>query len=191
MIHQTSKATIRKEARTRRRRLGDRDALGQKINRTLIGSDSFRAAKRLLLYVDMPEEVQTGDAIRAALEQEKELFVPYCVGDNLHLFHLHDRDELEPGAFGILEPMPELRTDEARHGRVDQMDLIVVPGVAFDHTGNRMGQGRGYYDRLLEPIATRPIGERPHLVGLAFECQLFDFLPSEPHDIKMDHVITA
>lgn len=193
MIDSTTKNTIREEARARRRLLEDREALGRTINRELIGSDSFRSARRLLLYVNMREEVQTTDAIGAVLEleQEKELFVPYCVGDDLHLFHLRDREELEPGAFGILEPKPSLRAIPKRRGQVEQMDLVVVPGVAFDRFGNRMGQGRGYYDRLLAPLAIRPLGERPELIGLAFECQLFDFLPSEPHDIKMDRVITA
>ena len=191
MLKTTSKATIRQEARARRQRLEDRAALGRKIHKQLIAHESFQMAKRLLLYVHMSDEVQTRDAILVALKQGKEVFVPYCDGDDLRLFRLHDPDELEPGAFGILEPKPELRSHEHRHSPVDQMDLVVVPGVAFDYTGNRMGQGRGYYDRLLAPIAARPLGQRPHLVGLAFECQLFDFLPCEPHDIKMDHVITA
>jgi 5-formyltetrahydrofolate cyclo-ligase len=185
-----SKETIRKEARARRRGLENREQLGRAIQRELIDSEAFREAERLLLYVNMPEEVPTGDAIQAALEQGKELFVPYCVGDDLHLFRLLDRDaELEPGTFGILEPKADLRTIAERHGRPEQMDLIVVPGVAFDRSGNRLGQGRGYYDRMLAPVATRPRGQRPELIGLAFECQLFDPLPCDSHDIKMDRVI--
>ena len=191
MIDSTTKETIREEARARRRRLENREVLGRAINRELIGSDAFRQARRLLLYVHMRDEVQTADAIGAALEQEKELFVPYCVGDDLRLFHLHDPAELEPGAFGILEPKRVLRTLHARYGLAEQMDLIVVPGVAFDRLGNRMGQGRGYYDRLLAPLVVRPRCERPELIGLAFECQLFDALPCESHDVKMDRVITA
>lgn len=191
MLDQTTKSSIREEARARRRGLEGRDALGQRINRMLIDSDAFRSAKRIALYVDMRDEVQTAEAIDAAWKQEKELFVPYCVGDDLRLFQLYDRDELEPGVFGILEPKRELRTLDRRHGLAKQMDLIVVPGVAFDRAGNRMGHGRGYYDRLLAPIAAMPPGQRPQLVGLAFECQLFDYLPCEPHDIKMDYVITA
>ena len=75
----------------------------------------------------------------------------------------------------------------------DQMDLILVPGVGFDRQGNRLGFGRGYYDRLLRPLREEPLSaetKKTLLIGLAFECQLVDQLPIDPHDVAMDAIVT-
>ena len=87
--------------------------------------------------------------------------------------------------YRILEPKSELRTVAAKRVDVSEIDLIIVPGVAFDRSGGRTGHGKGYYDKLLEHA--RP--DAP-LVALAFECQFFDEIPTEEHDIFMDRIIT-
>jgi 5-formyltetrahydrofolate cyclo-ligase len=94
-------------------------------------------------------------------------------------------DELQTGMYGILEPRTELRAIEAKRVDPVELDLIMVPGVAFDRRGARTGHGKGYYDKLLQHA--RP--DCP-LVALAFECQVFDEIPTEPHDIFMDRIIT-
>jgi 5-formyltetrahydrofolate cyclo-ligase len=93
--------------------------------------------------------------------------------------------ELDVGMYKILEPKAELRTVPAKRVDVKEIDLVMVPGVAFDRTGARMGHGKGYYDKLLEHA--RP--ETP-LVALAFECQLFPEIPTQSHDVFMDKIIT-
>jgi 5-formyltetrahydrofolate cyclo-ligase len=94
-------------------------------------------------------------------------------------------DELELGMYRILEPKQELRTVVEKRVEVDELDLIMVPGVAFDVRGARTGHGKGYYDKLLEHA--RP--DTP-LVALAFECQMFEEIPVEEHDVFMDKVVT-
>jgi 5-formyltetrahydrofolate cyclo-ligase len=94
-------------------------------------------------------------------------------------------DELAVGMYKILEPRPELRELPAKRVDVRELDLIMVPGVAFDPRGARMGHGKGYYDKLLE--YARP---QTPLVALAFECQIFPEIPTQPHDIFMDKIIT-
>ena len=94
-------------------------------------------------------------------------------------------NELAEGTFAILEPRPELRDRPERRVDVAEVDLVVVPGVAFDARGGRLGHGQGYYDRLLKharPDAT--------LVALAFECQMFAEIPVGPRDVVVDWVIT-
>jgi 5-formyltetrahydrofolate cyclo-ligase len=94
-------------------------------------------------------------------------------------------DELETGMYKILEPKAELRGVKAKQIAVEELDLIMVPGVAFDRRGARTGHGKGYYDKLLEHA--RP--DTP-LVALAFECQMFDEIPVAEHDVFMDKIVT-
>jgi 5-formyltetrahydrofolate cyclo-ligase len=103
----------------------------------------------------------------------------------LELFLLEDMEELAIGMYKILEPKPELRSLPGKRVAVDELDLIMVPGVAFDRRGARMGHGFGYYDKLLEHARR----DAP-LVALAFECQIFPEIPTQAHDIFMDKIIT-
>src|SRR5215207_5092722 len=94
-------------------------------------------------------------------------------------------DELAAGKYRILEPRPELRELPGKKVDVAGLDLIIVPGVAFDLRGARLGQGFGYYDRLLG--RARP--DTP-LVALAFECLIFPHVPTQAHDVFMDRIVT-
>jgi len=94
-------------------------------------------------------------------------------------------EELAVGMYKILEPKVELRNLPEKQCRPEELDLVMVPGVAFDRRGGRMGHGKGYYDKLLQHA--RP--DTP-LVALAFECQLFPEVPVAPHDIFMDKIIS-
>jgi 5-formyltetrahydrofolate cyclo-ligase len=94
-------------------------------------------------------------------------------------------DELELGMYRILEPRAELRSVQEKKVLPQELDFVMVPGVAFDREGGRTGHGKGYYDKLLQHA--RP--DAP-LVALAFECQLFPEIPMQPHDIFMDAVVT-
>ncbi|MGH7200418.1 MAG: 5-formyltetrahydrofolate cyclo-ligase, partial [Planctomycetaceae bacterium] len=100
-------------------------------------------------------------------------------------FHLERMDELETGMYRILEPNEELRRRPEKRIVVEELDLILVPGVAFDRRGGRMGHGRGYYDKLL--AHARP--DAP-LVALAFECQMFETIPVQEHDVFMEKILT-
>jgi 5-formyltetrahydrofolate cyclo-ligase len=124
------------------------------------------------------------DPIRAALASAKEVFVPLCFEGNLRLFRLRSLDDLAPRTLGILEPREDLWTPD-RFISVDAIDVALIPGLAFGRDGSRVGQGRGYYDRLLAPAVGRPLR-----VAVAFECQLFDRVPSTPSDALMDLIVT-
>jgi 5-formyltetrahydrofolate cyclo-ligase len=138
-----------------------------------------------LLYVDARSEVRTRRLLPIARRQGKRTVVPYCVGDRLEVLSLKDVDELTLGTFGILEPKMELRDSPARRVEPAELDLVVVPGVAFDRTGGRLGHGKGYYDRFL-----RTVRSDATLVGFAFECQLFPSIPMQAHDVPVHKVIT-
>ena len=127
-------------------------------------------------------EVRTRHVLPEALAHGKRVVVPWCVVETNHLelFLLEDMAELVEGAYKILEPRAELRTLPAKVVRPEELDLGMVPGTAFDPFGGRMGQGKGYYDRLLANARADAL-----LVGMAFNGQIFDEIPVAPHDVFM------
>ncbi len=130
----------------------------------------------MLLYHSLPDEVDTHALIRRWAGR-KRILLPVVVGDDLELRLYAGDDRLAPGAFHIEEPRGEPFTDYAG------IDLAVIPGVAFDRAGNRLGRGKGYYDRLLPRLADT------YKIGLCYPFQLADSLPAEAHDVRMDEVV--
>lgn len=184
---QARKAAIREQARKARVAQKDKDGVSRTICRAFTDLPAYAAAKTVMWYVDAGSEVRTRHTLPEALAHGKRVVVPWCVVETneLELFHLEDMGELVEGAYKILEPREELRRLPAKVVRPEDLDLVMVPGTAFDPRGGRMGQGKGYYDRLL--ARARP--DAP-LVALAFDCQLFDEIPVAPHDVFMDLVLT-
>ena len=179
------KAEIRQQALARRRTQPNIDEVSRRIVARLTSLPEYQRAATVMFYVDMRSEVRTQHYLPTALASGKQIIVPWCAPRELELFHLAALDELALGTFQILEPRPGLRALPEKQVAVEALDLVVVPGVAFDRRGARLGYGAGYYDKLLQRV--RPDARR---VALAFECQLFPELPQEAHDVVMDQVLT-
>src|SRR5262245_55154038 len=184
---QARKAAIREQARKNRVAQKNKDEVSRAICEKFVALPGYAAAKAVMWYVDAGSEVRTRHTLPAALRHGKRVVVPWCVVETnqLELFHLEDMSELVEGAYKILEPKPELRDLPAKKVKPQELDLVMVPGTAFDLRGGRMGQGKGYYDRLLAGARA----DAP-LVGLAFDCQIFDEIPVAGHDVFMDLVLT-
>ena len=135
---------------------------------------SFIEAKIVMLYSSLPDEVYTHDFLEK-WRNEKRIILPTVVGDDIIPVELSRDTEFAIGDFNILEPQNNEYTGD--------YDLIVVPGVAFDRNGNRIGRGKGYYDRFL----------CKHLdvkrIGICFDFQLVDEVPTEDNDIRMHEII--
>lgn len=143
----------------------------------------YRDAKFAMWYVDVRDEVRTRAAIRDSLGGPVQVVVPWCDGMHLQLFRLREMADLETGRFGILEPKASLRRSSQHRVSAEEIDVILVPGVAFDANGGRLGHGAGFYDRFF----SRCDGVR---VGLAYECQLVDAIPMADHDVRVDWLVT-
>lgn len=179
------KTAIRTAAHAARKAQPDKEEVSVQITDRVMAMPEYRQAKCVMWYVDVRDEVRTRHALPAALEQQQKVVVPYCVDGELELFWLESMDELELGMYRILEPREALRGVAAKRVEPQELDFVMVPGVAFDRLGGRTGHGKGYYDKLLQHA--RP--DAP-LVALAFECQLFPEIPMQPHDIFMDAIVT-
>jgi 5-formyltetrahydrofolate cyclo-ligase len=179
------KQDIRQSARHKRQAQQHKDELSLQIGQKLLALPEYAAARTVMFYVDHASEVRTRCLFPAVWAAGKRIVVPHCVENEILLFLLEIMEELAPGTLGILEPRIELRNLPGRQVDANQLDLIVVPGLAFDARGGRLGQGKGYYDRFL----ARAAAGAP-LVALAFECQMFPEIPMLPGDVYVDMVLT-
>lgn len=138
----------------------------------------FQQAETVLAYWSMDDEVYTHDFVNK-WAGNKTLLLPCVKGDELELRYFDGEERLQPGeGYAIPEPVGELFTDWGK------IDLILVPGVAFDKSGNRLGRGKGYYDKVLKQMGA-------YKLGVCFDFQLVERVPVEPHDVKMDRVVAS
>lgn len=136
----------------------------------------FATASHILLYHSLPDELSTHEVINRWHALGKTIYLPVVVGDDL-VVRQYTPDDMKQGEFNIWEPTgDDIDTDI--------LQLIIVPGVAFDRNGNRLGRGKGYYDRLLS--RTQAL-----CVGVCYKCQLAEQIPAETHDRVMHYVVTA
>ena len=164
---------------------GIRTALSRAIVRDLFDLAAYRRSGTVMAYVGFGSELQTDEFVFHTLEQGKTLLLPRVNRRKRGLDIYEVRDpvrDLEVGTWGIREPRPD------RCARVDPdiIDFVLVPGLAFDARGGRLGYGGGFYDRLLASI----LSTRTWLVAGAFESQRVERLPLDEHDVPMDVVVT-
>lgn len=137
----------------------------------------YKSAKTVMLYYPLWDEVDCRALFERALSDGKQVILPTVKGDDIVPVEIFADTKWQVGDFNILEPIAEPYTGK--------IDLVVVPGMAFDSKGNRLGRGKGYYDRFLNqhPNAYR--------LGLCFTFQMIETVPTEPFDWRMNEVITV
>lgn len=147
----------------------------RKIQELVTASKEFKSARVIGAYHAFGSEVRTDLIIEQAEALGKKVALPSVEGGSIVFYELSSRKYLVKGRFGIMEPLP--------YGTVDRIDLMVVPGIAFDRQGYRLGYGKGYYDRFLS-------GRQTFSVGLGYSLQLVDSLPRGVHDERLDAIAT-
>ena len=147
----------------------------------LLNWEIFKKAGVIHIFIAKPDEPSTRQIIEYCWSSGKRVAVPLVLPNTFNLIHseIKSFDRLIHGMYGIQEPSPESRIIMTP----DLFDLVIVPGVAFDKKGRRIGQGKGYYDRFLELTSA-------FRLALAFDCQLLENVPSELHDIPMDAILS-
>lgn len=164
---------------------GTRAALSRAIIDDVTGLDGYHASDLVLAYVGFGSELWTDALLRDVLDRGKALMLPRVNSEERRL-DLHEvKDparDLGVGTWGIREPNP----DRCPLAEPEAIGFMLVPGIAFDPRGGRLGYGGGYYDRLLASCC----GPRPLLVAGAFELQVVEGVPLEDHDVRVDLVVT-
>lgn len=178
------KKSLRKEMLKIRRSLSDAIKVSESkiVYQKIINSDYYRNSNLIMAYVSLKDEVATLSLIKTVINDGKKLCIPF-VRDKSGIMiaaYIEDLSELVVGEFGILAPdANKLRIVDPK-----KIELILLPGVAFDYVGHRLGMGLGFYDRFLSKAISAK------LVALAFSCQIVPHVPSEAHDYVMDYVVT-
>lgn len=172
-----NKKELRKEIRAAKKLHTPEELLllSELILKQLAQHPRFLGAERVMLYASLPDEVQTLSFLETWRHQ-KTVILPTVVGDDIIPVELAENVTFAEGDFHIPEPQ--------NHPYTGDFDLIVVPGMAFDRAGHRLGRGRGYYDRFL---ARHP---QVYTIGLCFDFQLLPEVPAEPHDRIINEVIS-
>jgi len=153
-------------------------AKSREIEERLFSLSEFKSARVILFFASFRSEVDTGPMIRRALAFGKRVVLPKVKGTELVLYEISDLDkDVSPGTWGIPEP------HEPRPVMLEEIDLIIVPGAAYDEQGNRAGYGAGFYDKLLPTF-------KKVTVALAFEFQIVPNVPTEMHDIPIKKIVT-
>jgi len=179
------KEKIRREIKEKLKGLArsSREEWSRRIQEKFISSEGFKVADVIMTYVALPTEVDTEYLIKTSLEMGKKVVVPFI--DNEHhviiASELRSISDLEKGPYDISVP---------KNGPIKvclkEIDIIVVPGIAFDKKNMRLGRGKGYYDRFL----ALPELSSSNTVGFAYGFQIVDHLPSDPHDKAVSAVLT-
>lgn len=142
----------------------------------------FSQAKKILIFLNFDSEVNTKGIIEYAFLLQKEVYCPVIIGDTMEFMRIYSLADVKPGYHNILEP-PACEQNKWKNTQQDDT-LVIVPGVAFDFSGNRIGYGKGFYDRFFQ--------NEQYLskMALCFECQILDSLPVESTDCIVDFIIT-
>ncbi len=161
----------------------ERQAKSLSIEQQLFKLAAFQKARTVLFYASLPGEVDTFEMIKKTIELQKRICLPIVIQNQKAMIPtlIQTLADLENGVYGIAQP----RKDSSVAVPVEEIDAVVVPGVAFDRSNNRLGRGKGYYDRFLTQLP-----KSTTTIGLAFDFQLTDSLPVEEHDVPLSCIIT-
>lgn len=171
------KSEIRRKIKAMRSMLleSEKRSAADEVFEKLEQTAAFLLAEHILVYHSLPDELSTHRFLNKWHDRKK-FYLPRVNGVNLEILP-YDESRLELGAFHIEEPTGNNTVS------ADEIELIIVPAVAYDQTGNRLGRGKGFYDRLLSTTKATKI-------GVGYEFQIVEEIPAEPHDVKMDMVIS-
>jgi len=175
------KSNIRDYIREQKRQYSDVQlaSMSEAVVDSVVFGGQWSVATTLLLYYPLPDEVDVRPLIHQAWQAGHLVLLPVVEGDMLQLRLYQGEESLRVGAYNIMEPVGPLFPPE----KYDQIQLAIVPGMAFDASGHRLGRGKGYYDRLL------PLLTSAYKIGVCYPFQFLGVVPSQEHDVPMNEVV--
>lgn len=187
-----SKKELRKEILARRDALSseERQQKSTLICKQVIEQKEFQTADKVLLFASFKSEVDTIDIFKEARRLRKDIYYPRVIGKEMEFYEVYTQEELREGYRGIREPEANPCRKISLHA--DDRIFVLMPGVAFDESGNRIGYGGGYYDKFLQQLELRLSQKNIYKIAIAYECQIVEvgMIENEEHDVKPDFIIT-
>ncbi|MDR2171858.1 MAG: 5-formyltetrahydrofolate cyclo-ligase [Planctomycetaceae bacterium] len=167
-------------------RFGDNDNLCEQVSikvwaflRQLDVFNNAESNNSLMVYLNFQNEIKTAQFIKLPV------IIPFCNADEIAPFRLFSFDELAAGTYGILEPKIELQKDGKRIAPFESIEVVIVPGLAFDMSGNRLGRGKGFYDKFIAQLPKTTI-----TIAICCEFQIVEFIPVNALDKQVDIIVT-
>ena len=181
-----SKKDIRKYVLEKREHLTAKEweEKSRSIYEKVVSHPFFLNADTVYCYIDYRKEVGTREIIKKAWEDKKKVAVPKVEGDKMSFYFIQEFADLKEGYRGIPEPEPIFPAKDENASEQTSSVLVCVPGAAFDKHCNRIGYGKGYYDKFLS------LHKHYHTMALCFACQMIELIPAESYDIRPEIVIT-
>ena len=175
------KKELRRTIRERKRAMTEEEIVSrsEKLGQLFAQSEAYKAAKTIYGYLPYNQEVRTVPMLEQALKDGKRVAVPKVYGDEMKFLYLDDLSQVEKGYAGIPEPIADEPVAD------DDTALVLMPGLAFDPQGHRIGYGGGFYDKFLAAEPNHPT------LALCYEFQMLPRLDTEEHDIPVDTVLWA
>jgi len=160
----------------------DREKKSRLIKNRLLRNRFFKKAKVIMFYLSFGGEVKTKEMIKVTQKIGKIVTVPFCRQNRIFMRPcvLTPKARLARGSYGVMQPT------QKRFLKINDLDLVIVPGIAFDRQGNRLGRGKGCYDSFLKKLPSKA-----HSIGLAYDFQILPRVPTTKHDTKVNKVIFA
>ncbi len=174
------KKELRQEIRARKRQFSEAQLreLSLSVLLRMLDNQHVKEADTILMYYSLPDEVFTHEVINTLVEEGKTVLLPVVLnGEDMELRLYRGAEDLKTGSFGIMEPVGK------PFPCYPEIDVAIIPGMSFDNDGNRLGRGKGYYDRLLAKIP------QTYKIGMCFDFQKVEEVPTEETDIRMDEVL--
>ena len=175
------KKELRRSIRERKRAMTEEEIVSrsEKLAELFYASDAYKNAKTIYGYLPYNQEVRTVPMLEQAMRDGKRVAVPKCYGEEMRFIYMDDLSKVEKGYANIPEPIADEPVAD------DTTALVLMPGLAFDAAGHRLGYGKGYYDKFL--------AREPHhpTVALCFDFQMLDSIEHDPHDVPVDLVLWA
>lgn len=175
------KTELRRSIRAQKRAMTEDEInrRSEKLGQLFAASDAYKNAKTIYGYLPYNQEVRTVPMLEQALKDGKRVAVPKCYGDEMKFIFLDDLSKVEKGYCGIPEPVADEPVAD------DETALVLMPGLAFDPQGHRIGYGGGFYDKFLAAEPSHPT------LALCYDFQLLEHLETEDHDVPVDYVLWA
>ncbi len=182
MVIRMDKKELRSYIRMQKQQFTDEALveLSLPIMKRLMAHPKVKHAQTVLFYYSLKDEVHTHTTIQQLADEGKKVLLPAIIdGENIELRYYESPKDVERGFFNIMEPVGKAIQEE-EYGKID---VAIIPGMGFDSRNNRLGRGKGYYDRLLVKM------QEVYKIGVCFDFQKMPGIPADAHDIKMDEII--
>lgn len=168
----------------------ERQIKSHQITEQILGMEEFVEANKVLLFASYKSEVGTLEIFEEAQRLSKDIYYPRVIGKEMEFYYVQRKEDLIEGYRGICEP----KADKQKVFRLLPFDkiFILMPGIAFDKNGNRIGYGGGYYDKFIQKLEDETVKENLIKIGVAFECQIVEEeqIAREEHDMLLDCIVT-